>query len=212
MSPLSPSSRSWLVAASFVAASVLVHFAVTRETPLLEKIALIALAFVPLGAGMVERVPRAWIAFGLACVLAWFIVEWGGAAPFLYLPSIVIPAMLAWIFGSTLRRGRTPLVTAIALAARPQTPACLVAYSRSLTVMWAALFAAITLWDAALALFAPHAWWSFVANLANHLVIGATVGGEYAYRRLRFRDHAHPGFLEYLRIVASAHPRGARGS
>lgn len=208
---LSPAARSWLVAAAFIAASVLIHFAVTRATPLFEKAALIALAFVPLGVGMVELRTGAWLAFAGAGVFAWFLVDWGGAAPFLYLPSIAIPAMLAWIFGSTLRAGRTPLVTAIALAARPQTPDYLVRYSRSLTVMWAGLFAAITLWDTALALFAPHEWWSLVANLANHFVIGATVAGEYLYRRLRFRGYAHPGFVEYLRIVVSANPRGARG-
>jgi uncharacterized membrane protein len=209
---LSATAKSWLVALSFGAASLLVHLAVTRQTPLLEKAALIALAFVPLCVGIVELRPLAWAAFAAAGALAWWLTELVGVGPLLYLPSVAIPAMLAWFFGSTLLPGRTPLVESIAVAARPQTPDYLRRYSRRLTVMWTALFTAIATWDAALALFAPHAWWSYCANLANYLVIGATVVGEYLYRRLRFRDYAHPGFAEYLRIVVRTNPRRAPGA
>ena len=50
-----------------------------------------------------------------------------------------------------------------------------------------------------------------MANCANYLVVGAAVTLEYAFRRLRFRDYAHPGFAEYLKIVVSADPRRIRG-
>ena len=208
----SPTARAWLVAISFVTASGLVHFAVTRQSPLLEKLALAALAFVPLSVGLVELRPLAWLAFAAACALVWWLVEWGGGAPLLYLPSIAIPAMLAWVFGSTLLPGRTPLVASIALAARPQTPDYLIAYSRKLTVLWTVLFASLTAWDAALAFLAPHQWWSYAANFGNYLLVGATIVVEYAYRRLRFRDYAHPGFAEYLRIVVRTNPRKAPGA
>lgn len=178
---------------------------------MLEMAALIALAFVPSCVGLVELRPLAWTAFAAACALAWWLTELVGVGPLLYLPSIAIPAMLAWFFGSTLLPGRTPLVVGIALAARPQTPDYLLRYSRQLTVLWTALFAAIATWDAVLALWAPHAWWSYCANLGNYLVVGTTVAGEYLYRRLRFRHYAHPGFAEYLRIVARTHPRRAPG-
>ena len=43
--------------------------------------------------------------------------------------------------------------------------------------------------------------WSLFTNLLNYLVVGTLFGGEYLYRRYRFRDHDHPSFPEYLRIV-----------
>ena len=204
---LSPAARGWLVAVAFASASTLVHFAVTRETPLLEKLALAALAFVPLSVGVVELRPLSWLALAAAWTLSWMLVEWGGGAPLLYLPSVAIPGMLAWVFGSTLLPGRQPLVVSIALAARPQTPGYLVAYSRGLTILWTAIFAAMASWDALLAAYAPHAWWSFTANVGNYLLVGALVAGEYAYRRLRFPDYAHPGFAEYVLLVARTNPR-----
>jgi glycine/D-amino acid oxidase-like deaminating enzyme len=109
-----------------------------------------------------------------------------------------------------LAAGRQPLITSVALAARPATPDYLLRYSRRLTQLWTGIFIAMTLWDLALALFAPREAWSFMANGANYLVIGATVTIEYIYRRWRFRDYSHPGFVEYLRIVVTADPRRMR--
>jgi uncharacterized membrane protein len=208
---LSPTTRAWLVALSFAASSALIHFAVTRQTPLLERAALIALAFVPFSVGIAELRPVAWCAFALLAATAWWLVGLDGGAPFLFLPSILIPALLAWFFASTLRPGRESLITAVARAARPDTPDYLLRYSRTLTVLWTLLFAAMALWDGLLAAFAPQSWWSFMANLANYLLVGAFVVGEYVFRRLRFRDYAHPGFAEYVRIVAKTDPRRLRG-
>ncbi|MBC8027512.1 MAG: hypothetical protein H7Y89_16085 [Steroidobacteraceae bacterium] len=208
---LSPTTRAWLVALSFAASSIFVHFAVTRPTPLLERAALIALAFVPFSVGMAELRFGAWCAFALLAATAWWLVGLDGGAPFLFLPSILIPALLTWFFASTLRPGRESLITAVARAARPDTPDYLLRYSRTLTVLWASLFAAMALWDGLLAAFAPQRWWSFMANLANYLVVGAFVVGEYVFRRLRFRDYAHPGFVEYVMLVAKTNPRRLRG-
>jgi uncharacterized membrane protein len=107
--------------------------------------------------------------------------------------------------------GRQPLITAVALAARPATPDYLLVYSRHLTEMWTGIFIAMALWDAALAALAPRAAWSVMANGVNYLVIGATVAFEYLFRRWRFQAYDHPGFVEYLRIVVSADPRRMRG-
>lgn len=208
---LSHTARAWLVALSFAASSVLIHFAVTRQTPLLERAALIALAFVPLCVGIAELRIGAWCAFAVLAAGAWWLVGRDGGAPFLYLPSVVIPAMLAWFFASTLRPGRESLITAVARAARPDTPDYLLRYSRTLTALWASLFAAMALWDALLAAFAPRSWWSVMANLANYFLVGAFVVGEYIFRRLRFREYSHPGFVEYVRIVARTDPRRLRG-
>jgi uncharacterized membrane protein len=207
---LSQTARASLVALSFATSSVLIHFAVTRQTPLLERAALIALAFVPFSVGIAELRVGAWCAFAALAAGAWWVVGRDGGAPFLYLPSVLIPATLAWVFAATLQPGRESLVTAVARAARPDTPDYLLRYSRTLTVLWASLFAAMASWDAALAAFAPRSAWSFMANFANYLLVGGFVVGEYVFRRLRFRDYAHPGFAEYVRIVAKTDPRRLR--
>jgi uncharacterized membrane protein len=204
-------ARALTVACSFVASSVLIHVAVMRKSPLTELLALISLVFVPFSIALVELRWRAWLAFAAACVALWWLVDAGGGRPLLYLPSVLIPAALGWFFGRTLAAGRQPLVAQVALAARPATPDYLLRYSRRLTQLWTGIFAALCTWDLALALFAPHAWWSAMANCGNYLVIGAAVGGEYLFRRLRFRGYDHPGFAEYLKIVVRADPRRNHG-
>ena len=204
-------ARALLVAASFVASSVLVHLAVINRTPLVEWLALCSLVFVPFSVGLVELRWRAWLGFVAACAALASIVVTIGGRPLLYAPSVLIPAALCWFFGRTLAAGRQPLVATVALAARPQTPDYLLRYSRHLTQLWTGIFAAMCTWDLGLALFAPHAAWSAMANGVNYLVIGLAVGGEYLFRRLRFRDYDHPGFAEYVKIVVRADPRRMNG-
>jgi uncharacterized membrane protein len=205
--PFSQAGRALLVALSFVASSVLIHVAVMRRAPLIEWLALCSLVFVPFSIPLVELRWRAWLGFVAACAAMGCLVLTVGGGPLLYAPSVLIPAALCWFFGRTLGAGREPLVATVALAARPATPDYLLSYSRHLTQLWTGLFAAMAAWDLGLALFAPHAAWSAMANCGNYLVIGLTVGGEYLFRRLRYRAYDHPGFVEYLRIVVSADPR-----
>jgi uncharacterized membrane protein len=204
-------ARALLVGATFVASSVLIHLAVMNRTPLVEWLALCSLVFVPFSIALIELRWRAWLGFVGACAAMGWLVATLGARPLLYAPSVLIPAALCWFFGRTLVGGRQPLIATVALAARPETPDYLLRYSRRLTQLWTALFALMAAWDLTLALFAPHAAWSAMANCGNYLVIGIAVGGEYLFRRLRFRDYAHPGFAEYLKIVVRADPRRMYG-
>jgi uncharacterized membrane protein len=204
---LPQTARTLLVASSVMASSLLIHVAILRPTPWFEWLALASLAFLLLCVGIAELRWRAWLSFICACVALWLLVRTGGARFLLYLPSILVPAGLAWFFGRSLRAGRRPLIAIIAVAAQPALPDYLVAYAGKLTVMWTAIFALLTISDLCLALLAPHAWWSLMANFVNYLLIGAVLVGEYLFRRLRFRDHQHPGFREYLKIVARANPR-----
>jgi uncharacterized membrane protein len=204
---LSQQARALLGTLSFVMCTALIHVAVVRRTPLLEWLALASLLFVPLSIALFELRWRAWLIFAAGSAALWWLVRVGGGWPLLYLPSIGIPAALAWFFGRTLRHGRQPLITSIAVAATPGLPDYLLRYTRRLTAFWTGIFVAMVVWDAGLALFAPHGFWSFMANFANYLLIGAVLVLEYLFRRLRFRHFAHPGFAEYLKIVVRANPR-----
>jgi uncharacterized membrane protein len=209
--PFSQVPRALLVAVSFVASSALIHVAVMQKTPLAEWLALVSLVFVPFCIALLELRWQAWVSFAVLCGALWWLVGVGGGRPLLYLPSVLVPLGLAWFFGRTLRAGRRPLIASVALAARPDTPDYLLRYSRRLTVLWTGIFVAMTLSDLGLALFAPHGWWSLMANCVNYLLVGGAVAGEYLFRRLRFRAYDHPGFAEYLKIVVRADPRRIHG-
>jgi uncharacterized membrane protein len=208
---VAPRARALIVAGGFIVSSMLIHLAVLYRAPLTEWLALASLLFVPLSIGLIELRWRAWLVFAAACAGLWWLVEIGGGRPLLYLPSVLIPAGLCWFFGRTLLAGRQPLVASVALAARPATPDYLLRYSRGLTQLWTGLFAAMCAWDLALALLGAHGLWSFMANCGNYVLVGITIGGEYLFRRLRFRAYDHPGFAEYLRIVVRADPRRFHG-
>ncbi len=204
---ISRKARALAAALTFVSASVLIHVAVSGESRLLDWLALVAIVAVPFSVALLELRWRAWLSFAVLAAAAWWLADTGGGRLLLYAPSVLIPAMLAWFFGRTLLPGRQPLIVSVALAARPATPDYLLRYSRQLTVFWTGIFVAIATWDLALAVLAPRQWWSVMANCGNYLVIAGAVGGEYLFRRLRFRHYAHPGFSEYLKIVVNANPR-----
>jgi uncharacterized membrane protein len=182
-----------------------------QRSPLTEWLALASLLVVPFSIGLIELRWRAWLGFSTLCLALWWLVDFGGGRPLLYLPSVLIPAALCWFFGRTLVAGRQPLVATVALAARPETPDYLLRYSRHLTQLWTGIFAAMCAWDLGLALLGEHRAWSVMANFGNYILVGVAVGGEYLFRRLRFRQYDHPGFAEYLKIVVRADPRRMRG-
>lgn len=120
------------------------------------------------------------------------------------LPSIVVPALVAYGFGRTLRAQREPLITRIAREARGPLPPELLVYTRRLTAFWAIALALLAAASAALAMFASHRVWSWLANFGSYALIGTFVVGEYFYRRQRFPDYPHPSFNEYVAILVRA--------
>jgi uncharacterized membrane protein len=100
-----------------------------------------------------------------------------------------VHAALAWVFGSTLRNGATPLVSALAEKLHDDYGAPLASYTRKVTRMWAIYFAAMVGASALLYALAPWDWWSLFCNLGTPLAAGALFLVEYGYRRW-----AHPEF------------------
>jgi uncharacterized membrane protein len=104
------------------------------------------------------------------------------------LPSIVFNLLLALLFGLTLRRGRTPMIHAIAAWAMAPEPvsAAFAHYLRRQTQAWAIFFVLMGATCAVLALAAPFGWWSLFANVLSWPLIGAFFCGEYLIRRIWF--------------------------
>ena len=117
--------------------------------------------------------------------------------------------LLALLFGRTLRAGAEPLVTHFARIMHPTLPPEVVRYTRKVTNAWTAHFVTIITLSCALYLAGLVAAWSFLANIASPLAMGAMFLVEYAVR-LRVLPHWHRvGILGGIRAF-SRHFGGAR--
>jgi len=141
-------------------------------------------------------------ALGIALLAAWAAL----AAPslLLYAPPIAINAGLAAVFAASLWPPREPVIARFARMEHAVLPHELCLYTRRLTAVWAALFAAMAGVALALALRGSLEAWSTFTNVVSYLLVAALFAGEYAYRRRRFRHHRHAGLRELVRNVRGA--------
>jgi uncharacterized membrane protein len=162
----------------------------------------------------------------VAAAGAWWLYRHGLTALPLLLVPVLFVALVAWLFGRSLRAGRVPLINRIVsgLDGVPpeQLPADVAAYARRLTAAWAGVLALLGLANLVLALLASpggllaqagitppwpvtHAQWSWFANLLNYGLVGGFFVLEFQYRRRRFpgRDG---GFFSFLRRMGGLGP------
>jgi uncharacterized membrane protein/acyl-CoA synthetase (AMP-forming)/AMP-acid ligase II len=223
LSSIAPGSAASLAAASQVSSRrklgavaaalaylAFVHIALARGWTRAALAALVLIVFAGLFARARTQVRKlaavtAGIAIlaGLAAVPKAASLEW-----VMFLPPILINGVLCYGFGRTLLHGRVPMATEFARHARGgDLPADLVVYTRQITLAWTVLFAAMLTVATALAAFGSLAAWSWFANIANPLLVGAFFLSEYAWRLHRFRHHRHTSLLDmlqYLRMPAVA--------
>lgn len=190
-----------------VAYPALVHLAVMWNAPRLEWLALVVMCAIPLYRGLRAGRPGPWAALAALASALHFLTTLGGGMYALFVPPVVTPAVMAWVFATSLRAGQVPLVTRLAQLGRAPLNGRLCAYTRRVTLAWALVLGGIAAWDAALAVFAPLPVWSLVSNGLNYLLVALVFVLEYGYRRLRFPGHAHGGFLAHLRVVARTNYR-----
>jgi uncharacterized membrane protein len=93
---------------------------------------------------------------------------------------------LAWTFGSTLRSGATPLITALARTVHQVFTPAMQAYTRWLTGAWAAYFVGMVVVSALIYGLAPWPWWSIFCNVLTPLLAVAVFVVEHV---LRYRRH-----------------------
>ena len=170
-----------------------------------------------------RRSPTAWVV--LAAGLAGLYAITGSSAPqrMQFLPPILMFGFMAWVFGHTLRRGRTPLIENIIRALdgpEDRLDEDVLRYARRLTAVWTALFVLLGAINTALALCAkpggllltfglqpvvtvPLSLWSLFANVLNYLLVAALFVVEFLYRQRRFPQQPYRGLLDFTRRVAS---------
>jgi uncharacterized membrane protein len=125
-----------------------------------------------------------------------------------YAPPIAGFAFMALFFAATLRRGSEPLVGRVARREHPHLPPELASYTRALTILWAASFAALV---AAAALSIAELSFALWSRWMHALAIGVPAAlffGEYAWRLHRFPGYAHARparlFLNILAVIRDA--------
>lgn len=194
----------WLSVTLLVAYPFLAHAAVWLERPLLQWIALVCLVSALLLPPML--VPRAWAWVVWAALGAglYVLAEVGGGIYALYLPSLLIPGMLMFVFGSSLLSARGPLISRIAATqSGAPLPPPVARYTRLLTQLWTALFGFMILDSLVLASLDLMKLWSLMTNFVHYLLAGAFFVLEYPLRCWLFPDRQQPGFFAYLRKTAS---------
>ncbi|HEY6644570.1 hypothetical protein [Povalibacter sp.] len=168
----------------------------------------------------------AWFALPLVAAGLWLLGQLSGHQLLLYLPPVLIPGFLAWVFGHTLAKARTPLIEQFVRAmhaADDDIEPGVWPYARRLTLAWTVLLATIAAVNLILAtLVTPEgllmaagivppiavtqAQWSTFANLIGYLLIGSFFVIEYAYRRRRFRQ-PYRNFFDFLCRTIAVSPR-----
>lgn len=186
--------RSLAVArgALFVALPFVVYFALQRFEPRVVGLALLALLLTRLPRRMLTAVWAAgWRALLAAgSVLAIAALLWLANDPaWVRSYPVVINALLFTAFALSLARPPS-VVERIARLRHGTLPPEAVAYTRRVTQLWCAFFAAngaIAAWTAFAA--SPEIWVLY-NGLVAYLLIGALFAGEWTYRRLRFGARA----------------------
>lgn len=209
-----PRGRALAVTALALAYPVLTHLGVYLGSVALICAALAVLVLLVLSAPLLAGRAWAWLVGLLALgtlVMLGRAGEVAEAGMLLFLPPVVLYLALAWFFGRTLLPGRQPLISRLVwhLHDRPPAlPADIAAYTRTLTLMWVLLLAAIGTTNAVLALLAtpdgvleltgftpvvsvPRTLWSGVANFLSFTLVLAFMAGEYAWRWFRFPHERH---------------------
>lgn len=172
---------------------------------------------------------RGW-AWGVAALLALVLVTAAHTEipqMLLLAPPVLFLALLAWLFGRTLRAPRHPLIASIVAALHElpaeQLPEDLSRYARRLTAAWMLLLAMLALVNGVLA-FAevpggvlarlghapawaiPREEGSLLANLVNYGVVGVFFVGEYLFRGRWFSERPYRNFFDFMRRMARLGP------
>ncbi len=178
----------------FLAYPLLAHTATLLHSDGLAAVALAVFVAIPLLPRLQRGKPVAWLALIGAAVILYACARGGWARYLMFVPPVLIPLSVLWLFAGSLRAGSTPLVTRVATSIRGPLPAELTRYTRQVTQWWVGLLMAMALGALLLALFASAGLWSLMTNIVMYLLMGAVFVIEYGYRRWRFRHLPHESF------------------
>ena len=155
-----------------------------------------------LSASLRRRSRAAWTCAALGLAMLAFALA---ARLPVYLPSVVLDLLLAWLFGHTLTGSKEALISRVARLAHGSTlDAATLRYTRSVTLVWCLFFGGCALTSLLLGAFASPGVWSLFANVLMFPLVVALFIGEWLYRRRRFHEREHGSPLATIAKFASA--------
>ena len=120
-------------------------------------------------------------------------------------------ALLGAYFASTLRKGKTAIVTRMASLVRKSMTDEVIAYTRQVTRIWVGYFFGMALLSFALfgtGLLTGSLWaWSILSNALTWPAVALLACGEYLVRRKRFPNDQHMSLWENLKMSFKVNPR-----
>lgn len=142
--------------------------------------------------------------FILAALQAATLVAGQDVARLIVVPPVIVHGALAWTFGRSLLPGREPLIHRFSRFSRGRVPAELTGYTRTLTIAWTVMFAAMAVIAAGLGVMAEPETWSWVVNIGMPAMSAVLFLGEHAYRAVVYRHLGHNSPLGTLRTLVRA--------
>lgn len=178
----------------FFAYPLLAHLATLVHSDVLAWAALTVFFAVPLLPALLRFEAAAWIVLAIVTLALSACAATHVARYLMYVPPVLIPLSVLFVFARSLRAGQTPMVTRVAQNIRGDLPPELDHYTRRVTQWWVAILIAQALSSVVLALYATPEFWSLMTNIVQYLIIAGVFVIEYSYRRWRFRHLQHESF------------------
>jgi hypothetical protein len=107
----------------FLAYPLLAHVATLLHSEALAAVALAVFIAIPLLPLLLRGKPLAWLSLILVMVLLYLCARSGWARYLMFVPPVLIPLSVLWLFANSLRAGSMPVVTRVATAIRGPLPA-----------------------------------------------------------------------------------------
>lgn len=183
-----------------------IHLALLTDSP---QALILAPIFFALGILWQPLLKGRWLAWLvlMGVVVSLLIIERIGFTQYLlFLPPVIFPALMLTLFAQSLLGNREAFITHIGEVSRGPLPLEMRRYTRRLTGIWCAVFILLMLEGLFLPFISGAKTWSWLTNIVNYLMVGGLFLGEFYWRKLRFPQHDHPNFIEYLHIIATTPP------
>ncbi len=182
----------------FLAYPLLAHLATLLHNEVLAAVALAVFVAVPTLPLLRQGKRGAWLILVIVIAVLYGLARSGWAHYVMYLPPVLIPLSVLWLFARSLRPGDIPVVTRVATKIRGELPEELRIYTRQVTQYWVGILILMAGGSLLLALFASPELWSLMTNIVQYLLMGSVFVLEYAYRRWRFRHLQHESFATMI--------------
>jgi len=119
----------------------------------------------------------------------------------LVLPPTLGNLAVSSVFAYTLLPGHEPAILRVARVSRGQVPGDLAAHARRVTWVWAILPAAVVLAALSGLALAGLGAWSWIANVANPVLLLVTFLGEHLVRGWKFPQYGRPSVIWTLSVM-----------